>query len=230
VVALTFFALLHLRPAFATSDEATAWATAFFYTLSTIAQALASSFGVLAVFVFFRLESIDERISHLGLAILERAFPDSRPPHLIASHIEGEWHEFVNTLDSACAQKTEPIMRGWLARIKDDAQRREELRKRIGETARWTFDAVVISIMLLPFAHLMGRHLWLGLPVCFGAVALAFRALSGCRRLLSMSLGRSVFVYAAGGVSFGAAAMAAVGSVGTTTGAPAGVPTTSKPT
>src|SRR5215471_2733385 len=75
--------------------------TAFFYTFSTIAQALAGAIALLAAFVLFKLQSMDAEAPHRAQSILED-FADDHPTHaqLQEHFVHSRWDSFLALLSS----------------------------------------------------------------------------------------------------------------------------------
>ena len=79
----------------------TTTATAFFYTFSTIAQALAGAIALLAAFVLFKLQSMDAEAPHRAQSILED-FAEDHPKHaqLQEHFVHSRWDRFLALLPS----------------------------------------------------------------------------------------------------------------------------------
>jgi hypothetical protein len=170
------------------------WATAVFYSFSTIAQTLAALFGVLAAFTFFRYSAIDAELSQLASRAVQELIGRGKAPSTeLHDAITARVWDSVENLVRPDRHPDVPELSEWHARISDHVSRFHSLRGGLLDSLRPTFEAIFAALLLLPLASLLAMHVCLCLPVLAIVVAMALRALWGFQPVVRTAMGYSIW-------------------------------------
>jgi len=130
--------------------------TAFFYTFSTIAQALAGAIALLAAFVLFKLQSMDAEMPLWARAILEDFADQHHSLHqpLHDHFVQGHWDAFLASLPPDYAVRPGRTLEHKQAyhRLRQLWQQRTDIVTDLKRALLFTLGTMGLAVFVLAFA------------------------------------------------------------------------------